>query len=87
MWDLRKPDSPVQEYTGHTQDTTACVFISDEEGPVGGGRRWAYKDIAADGPAFTSRMIATASKDETIKIYDESSGVYCCRTAANIVYL
>lgn len=42
LWDLRNTASPLREYTGHTQDTTACVFLNprkEEEGFVGGGRR------------------------------------------------
>ncbi|CAM9244805.1 unnamed protein product, partial [Pylaiella littoralis] len=40
LWDLRHTASPLREYTGHTQDTTACVFLDskDKEGVTGGAR-------------------------------------------------
>lgn len=80
LWDLRQTSSPVREYTGHTQDTTACVFLhgktrataaeanGDEGcGPEKGGTSPPQAEVYG-------RMIATASKDGTIKIYNLSSG-------------
>lgn len=55
----------MREYNGHTHDTTACAFLP-EDGLLGRGD--------GDGSA---KMIATASKDETIKIYDQANGECC----------
>lgn len=88
LWDLRSTGKPVKEYTGHTQDTTACVFfgatrrgvVSDEEQQAApsAAARAEESDGGRNSPAFSASrrvmMIATASKDETVKIYDRDSG-------------
>ncbi|CAM9381221.1 unnamed protein product, partial [Hapterophycus canaliculatus] len=86
LWDLRNVGTPVREYTGHTQDTTACVLIEPQEEPCQGGRRRGVDGHGGAGDAddsclkpyspASSRMIATASKDGTIKIYDLASGEF-----------
>ncbi len=92
LWDLRNTASPLREFTGHTQDTTACVFLdAQEEGGSGGKWREPQGVVGkADrnsgcGTSFSPssfasasiRMIATASKDGTIKIYDRNRGALC----------
>lgn len=85
LWDLRNTGTPLREYTGHTQDTTACVFLetprrgvrSDGGGKDDGGGGEESDGFGRTAPDSASRgimMIATASKDETIKIYDRESG-------------
>lgn len=54
----------MREYHGHAHDTTACVFLPDD-----GSLRHEHGGAA--------NMIATASKDETIKIYDQANGECC----------
>lgn len=92
LWDLRNTASPLREFTGHTQDTTACVFLDTEEDESRGGR-WRESQggvgtadrnrgcgVSPPPPSSAStshRMIATASKDGTIKIYDRDSGEVC----------
>lgn len=85
----------MREYTGHTQDTTACVFLEAQRGIVvseerrgDNEERGEESDSGCGVPASAShRMIATASKDETIKIYDRDSGgcvVLCQLTTAGL---
>ncbi|CAM9841354.1 unnamed protein product [Ectocarpus fasciculatus] len=80
LWDLRSPEIPVREYTGHTQDTTACVFVAAKEGgdDGSGAGEGDYGLSPSPSPplsAPSSRgMIATASKDGTVKIYDLADG-------------
>lgn len=80
LWDLRNTRMPVREYTGHVQDTTACVFLDMPQRIVSDvsrrdGREGEGSDGRCDAPACAChRMIATASKDGTIKIYDRDSG-------------
>ncbi|CBN77035.1 conserved unknown protein [Ectocarpus siliculosus] len=80
LWDLRSPGIPVREYTGHTQDTTACVFVTSKEGGDGGSgaREGGYGLSPAPWPSLSAPssrgMIATASKDGTVKIYDLADG-------------
>eukprot|EP00752_Nemacystus_decipiens_P008672 g7740.t1 len=81
LWDLRSTATPVREYTGHTYDTTACVFFEAPRGISREEERRRDEDVGEESgrcrnipTAPSRRMIATASKDETIKIYDRDSG-------------
>lgn len=97
LWDIRNTASALRKYTGHTQDTTACVFLDPkEEGGViggrgGGGRGGGTKaeqgaenvdgalcDPSSPFSCASRRMIATASKDGSVKIYDLENGKHVC---------
>lgn len=81
---------------GHTQDTTACVFVQDNDcdrsAAIKSGEQGLGEEVVSEtGGGQTGKtaglpgMIATASKDETIKIYDLSTGRSPCELMADRV--